>query len=61
MEEQETKVKTTPKRSERSCSVKGCKRPYRAKGYCNVHYKKWRKGQLPKTRIKQPGKKKKED
>jgi len=61
MEEQETKVKTTLTRAERSCQVKGCKRPYRAKGYCNVHYKQWRKGLLPKTRIKQAGKKKKEE
>ena len=34
----------------KSCSVKGCKRPYRAKGYCNVHYHKWRNGELPKAR-----------
>lgn len=31
----------------KSCSEKGCKRPYRAKGYCNVHYKKWRRGEMP--------------
>jgi len=35
----------------KSCGVKGCKRPYRAKGYCNVHYRKWRKGELPKARF----------
>ena len=34
----------------KNCKVKGCKRPYRAKGYCNVHYQKWRKGELPKAR-----------
>ena len=28
------------------CKVEGCKRTYRAKGYCNVHYKKWRRGEL---------------
>lgn len=28
------------------CSVEGCKRPYRAKGYCTVHYQKWRRGEL---------------
>jgi len=37
--------------------VEGCKRPYRAKGYCNVHYKQWRLGKLPKPRHKQPKKK----
>lgn len=26
--------------------MKDCKRPYRAKGYCNVHYRKWRRGEL---------------
>lgn len=36
----------------RVCKVKGCKRPYRAKGYCNVHYQKWRRGELPKSRYK---------
>jgi hypothetical protein len=34
----------------KTCKMKGCKRPYRAKGYCNVHYQKWRKGELPKPR-----------
>ena len=36
----------------KSCSVKGCKRPYRAKGYCSVHYNKWRRGELSKSRFK---------
>lgn len=30
----------------RSCKIKDCKRPYRAKGYCNVHFRKWRQGEL---------------
>lgn len=34
----------------RSCRVEGCRRPYRAKGYCNVHYRKWRRGELDKQR-----------
>jgi hypothetical protein len=34
------------------CSVEGCKRPYRAKGYCFFHYKKWRQGELPHSRYK---------
>ena len=42
--------KTTPASGAKTCRVKGCKRPYRAKGYCNVHYHKWRRGELPKAR-----------
>ncbi|PIU58101.1 MAG: hypothetical protein COS89_02145 [Deltaproteobacteria bacterium CG07_land_8_20_14_0_80_38_7] len=30
----------------KNCKMEGCKREYRAKGYCNVHFKKWRKGEL---------------
>jgi hypothetical protein len=30
----------------KSCSVKGCKRAYRAKGFCFFHYKKWRRDEL---------------
>ena len=30
----------------KKCSVEGCKRPYRAKGYCVTHYKLWRRGEL---------------
>ncbi len=36
----------------RACKVKGCKRPYRAKSYCNVHYRQWRQGKLGKSRFK---------
>ena len=39
-------LKTEPKREEKSCKVKGCKRPYRAKGYCTVHYQKWRRNEI---------------
>ncbi len=35
-----------------NCKVSGCKRPYRAKGYCNVHYRGWRQGELPHPRYK---------
>lgn len=35
-------------REESKCSVEGCKRPYRAKTYCNVHYKAWRRGEMEK-------------
>lgn len=34
------------------CKIEKCKRPYRAKGYCNVHYKKWRHGEFPHQRYK---------
>jgi len=29
-----------------TCTVAGCKRPFRAKSYCNVHYKAWRRGEV---------------
>jgi hypothetical protein len=43
-------AKARPHRSEMKCSVAGCKRPYRAKGYCVVHYQKWRRGELAHPR-----------
>jgi hypothetical protein len=30
----------------KKCSIEGCKRPYRSKGYCDVHFKKWRAGEI---------------
>jgi len=33
-----------------ACKIEKCKRPYRAKGYCGVHYKKWRNGEYGKAR-----------
>lgn len=36
----------------KKCRIEGCKRPYRAKGYCTVHYNKWRRGELSKSRYK---------
>ena len=42
----------TKEKQENKCKVENCKRPYRAKGYCNVHYKKWRGGEFGKTRYK---------
>ena len=50
--EQEAGVKTEPSREDKKCRQEGCKRPYRAKGYCNVHYKQWRHGKFAKTRYK---------
>ena len=37
---------------EKKCKRKGCKRTYRAKGYCDLHYRKWRQGEYGKTRYK---------
>ncbi len=37
---------------DKKCKIKDCKRPYRAKGYCNVHYKKWRHGEFGLARYK---------
>ena len=34
----------------KACTAEGCKRGYRAKGYCFFHYKKWRAGELPHGR-----------
>lgn len=53
--------KTTLSREEKACKIKGCKRPYRAKGYCNVHYRRWRKGDLGSARHSTAGKKKESD
>jgi hypothetical protein len=36
----------------KACTVADCKRPYRAKGYCFFHYKKWRQGELPHSRYR---------
>jgi len=36
----------------KACMVEGCKRGYRAKGYCFFHYKKWRAGELPHGRYR---------
>jgi hypothetical protein len=30
----------------KTCTVAGCKRAYRAKGFCFFHYKKWRAGEM---------------
>lgn len=50
----EAKTETAKKEATRACKEKGCKREYRAKGYCSIHYKKWRRGELtakPRYRI----------
>ncbi len=38
-------------REEMKCEVKGCKREYRAKGYCKPHYRKWRNGEYGHRRF----------
>lgn len=47
-ETQKTKKKApAPKGGgKKTCTVKGCKRAYRAKGFCFFHYKKWRREEL---------------
>jgi hypothetical protein len=37
---------------EKACGIANCKRPFRAKGYCYFHYKKWRQGELPHSRYR---------
>ncbi len=46
-------MSTTQTVETKKCKVEGCKRVYRAKGYCNVHFHKWRRGEMPvKARYK---------
>lgn len=52
MSEEQTVVHTEASRADKRCKVENCKRPYRAKRYCNVHYRLWRHGELPKFRYK---------
>ena len=33
-----------------TCKAKECQGEVRAKGYCDRHYRKWRKGLMPKPR-----------
>lgn len=34
------------------CKIENCKRTYRAKGYCRIHYRKWRRGEYGNARHK---------
>ncbi len=52
MSEEQQNVHTEASRENKKCQMEGCKRPYRAKGYCNVHYRKWRHAELPHSRYK---------
>lgn len=46
------KVDAKHPRHRGSCKVQNCKRTYRAKGYCGVHYKKWKRGEFGKARYR---------
>ena len=48
----DTKDTKKDTKAEPKCQVKGCKRPYRAKGYCVTHFKEWRRGELGKARYR---------
>lgn len=52
--EAKAKKKATVKveASSEGCKIKGCKREYRAKGYCVAHYRKWRQGEYGVARYK---------
>jgi len=39
-------------RDTQHCKIKGCKRAYRAKGYCHTHYTQWRHGKYGMGRYK---------
>jgi len=50
-EQQESKTEPSAakrrlSRAASHCTIEGCKRPYRAKGYCVVHYSMWRRGEM---------------
>ncbi len=38
--------------TEAHCKVEKCKGEIRAKNYCDRHYRKWRRGELPKSRYR---------
>lgn len=53
----EAKTKKKPAKvakasGERACKIAKCKHEYRAKGYCNAHYKKWKRGEYGLARYK---------
>ncbi len=50
MAETKTKKKApAPKGGgKKACKIEGCKRAYRAKGFCFFHYDQWRRGELEK-------------
>ncbi len=46
------KAKPKSRMGGKSCQVGGCKRSYKAKGYCKAHYRQWRHGKFAKARYK---------
>jgi hypothetical protein len=46
------KAKRTKAKDARPCRITGCKREYRAKGYCRSHYRQWRNGKFGVARYK---------
>jgi hypothetical protein len=36
--------------SKGTCKSEGCAKDVRAKGYCDRHYRSWRRGEMPKPR-----------
>jgi len=48
--EKHAHVKRTARKKDRACQVKGCKNEYRAKGYCDEHYREWKSGAFGKAR-----------
>lgn len=38
----------------RTCTIPGCERPYRARGWCATHWSRWRKHGSPERRPKPP-------
>jgi len=35
-----------------TCKIAGCEKGVRGKGYCERHYRAWRRGKLPKARYR---------
>ena len=52
VEHKHSRPKAKAAKKAHTCQVEGCKGAYRAKGYCNSHYRKWRDGQFGKDRYK---------
>ena len=50
-EEKHTHLKGQARK--RACQVKGCKSEYRAKGYCDRHYRLWKKGDFGDMRYEE--------
>jgi len=51
----ETKEVRVGRMAGKACKIKSCKQEYRAKGYCRMHYRKWRNGAFGRARYKTCG------